>query len=172
MIHTMMRVLFALVTLALGHTAWTASEAKLSGNDRHFITQAGEDGLAEVELGRLAQQNASSLEIKQFGQRMADDHARVNQELAALASKLGVSAPAQPGGKRASDVKKFAKLVGPKFDHEYAEHMVKDHEKAIGFFEKQAKKGDAEELKQFAAKTLPMLQAHLKLARSLTAQKK
>jgi putative membrane protein len=103
---------------------------------------------------------------------MAEDHAKSNQELAALATRLGVSAPANPGGKHANVVKKLARLVGPKFDHEYAEHMVKDHEKAIALFEKQSKKGDSEELKQFAAKTLPVLQAHLKLARSLTVQKK
>jgi putative membrane protein len=50
--------------------------------------------------------------------------------------------------------------------------MVKDHEKAVALFEKQAKRGDAEELKQFASQTLPVLQEHLKMARSLTGQKK
>ena len=176
MTHTVTRAFFAVIAFVLTSAACAADtkggEKKLSGNDRHFITKAGENGLAEVELGRLAQQNASSAEIKQFGQRMADDHARANQELAALATKLGASAPVHPGGKHAGDVKKLGKLVGPKFDHEYSEHMVKDHEKALALFEKQAKKGDSEELKQFAAKTLPVLQAHLKLARSLTAQKK
>lgn len=176
MTHSLTRIFLAAIAFALAGAVFAADTKggtkKLSGNDRDFITKAGENSLAEVELGRLAQQNASSTEIKQFGQRMADDHARANQELTALATSLGVTAPAHPGGKHAGDVKKLAKLVGPKFDHEYSAHMVKDHEKAIALFEKQAKKGDSEELKQFAAKTLPVLQAHLKLARSLTAQKK
>jgi len=50
--------------------------------------------------------------------------------------------------------------------------MVKDHEQAVSLFEKESKKGDSDELKQFASTTLPTLQEHLKMARGLTQQKK
>lgn len=170
------RTFLGALALAVALTAFAADkkaeDRKTSGNDRHFITQAGEDGLAEVELGKLAQQNGSSAAIKQFGQRMVDDHSKAGKELDTIANKLGVTPPKEPGSKQQGDIKKFAKLTGEKFDREYAEHMVKDHEKAVGLFEKQAKSGDAEELKSFAAKTLPTLQEHLKMARALTTQKK
>jgi putative membrane protein len=166
----------AIVTIAFIGSAFSADrkddDKKLSGNDRHFITRAAEDGLAEIELGKLAQQKASSAEVKQFGQRMAEDHAKAQQELAALAAKLGAAVPAQPGNQHAGDMNKLARLDGARFDQDYSDKMVKDHEKAIALFEKQASKGDREELKHFAAKLLPLLQEHLKMARSLTAQKK
>jgi putative membrane protein len=79
--------------------------------------------------------------------------------------------PKGPGSKQQADIKKFSKLTGEKFDREYAGHMVKDHEKAVALFEKQAKNGDAAELKDFASKTLPTLQEHLKMARDLSAKK-
>ena len=168
------RTLFAALALTVGmglHAADKKGDGKVSGNDRHFVTTAAEDGLAEVELGKLAQQNGSSAAVKQFGQRMVDDHGKANKELESIASKLGVTPPKDPG-KHQGDIKKFSKLTGDKFDREYAEHMVKDHEKAVSLFEKQSKSGDADELKQFASKTLPTLQEHLKMARSLQGQKK
>lgn len=165
------RTTIALIALALSSGIYAAdtksADKKLSSNDRHFIMEAAEGGMAEVELGKLAQQKGSRDEVKQFGQRMVDDHGKANQELEGVASKLGVTLPKDAGKKHMSDVKKMSKLTGDKFDREYASNMVKDHEKDVSAFEKQAKKADSEELKQFAAKTLPTLQEHLKMARAM-----
>src|SRR2546429_9944716 len=110
--HVLARTAIAVLSLAIACGAYAAdkkgAKKKLSGNDRHFITEAAEDGLAEVELGKIAQQNASSAEVKQFGQRMADDHSKANQELEGIASKLGVTVPKQPGGKHAKMVKELS----------------------------------------------------------------
>ena len=169
------RTLLAALALTVGMGLYAADkkgDGKLSGNDRHFITTAAEDGLAEVELGKIAQQNGSSGAVKQFGQRMVDDHSKAGKELETIATKLGMTPPKQPGSKQQGEIKKFSKLTGDKFDREYAELMVKDHEKAVSLFEKQAKSGDAEELKAFASKTLPTLQEHLKMAKDIEAQSK
>ena len=173
--HVLGRTLFAALALSVGFGLYAAdkkADGKLSGNDRHFITTAAEDGNAEVELGKIAQQNGASADVKQFGQRMVDDHTKAGQELESIATKLGMSPPKGPGSKEQGDIKKFSKLTGEKFDREYAEHMVKDHEKAVSLFEKQSKSGDSDELKAFAAKTLPTLQEHLKMARAMTSKKK
>jgi putative membrane protein len=170
------RNLVGALAFALACGAYAADKKgdtrKLSANDRTFISEASQDGLAEVELGKVAQQNAASAEVKQFAQRMVDDHSKANQELETIATQLGATVPKEPGGKHAKMVKELSKKNGARFDHEYAEDMVKDHEKAVALFEKESKKGDSDELKQFAAKTLPVLQEHLKMARALTARKK
>lgn len=171
---TTSRSLLAVLALAIGFAAQAADkksdDRKISGNDRHFITQASEDGHAEVALGKLAQQNGANKAVKDFGQRMVADHGKANQELAGIATKLGVTPPKQPGSKHKADMKKFSSLKGADFDREYAEHMVMDHEKAVALFEKEARNGDAAELKAFASKTLPVLQEHLKMAQALQAQ--
>jgi putative membrane protein len=71
------------------------------------------------------------------------------------------------GKRHREDIQKLSKLTGNNFDREYITHMVKDHEKDVSAFEKQSKKGDAPELRQFAAKTLPTLQEHLKVVRAM-----
>ena len=52
-------------------TSSTASTK--AGADAAFVKKAGQGGMAEVELGKLATQKASSDDVKQFGQKMVDD---------------------------------------------------------------------------------------------------
>ena len=49
--------------------------------DRNFARAAAAGGLAEVELGRLANKKGQSPEARQFGQRMMDDHSKANTQL-------------------------------------------------------------------------------------------
>jgi putative membrane protein len=64
----------------------------------------------------------------------------------------------------------LAKLQGANFDREFMRHMVTDHEKAVRLFAAQAQDGTDAELKAFAAKTLPTLQEHLRMAQTLAQQ--
>jgi putative membrane protein len=175
MTHALSKTILGILGLALSFGAFAADKkdgGKLSNDDRQFITQAAQGGMAEVELGKLAQQKASSGDVKQFGQMMVEHHSKGNSELEAIASKLGAAPPKTLDQKHQEVVKKFEKLSGADFDREYARQMVQDHERTIALFEKQAKRGDNEELKQFASKQLPLLQEHLKMARGLTSGKK
>ena len=171
---TLARAALAAIALALACSVSAADkkagDTKVSRGDKSFIADAMKDGATEVELGKLAQSNGASADVKQFGQRMADDHTKAGDELQAIASKLG-AAPKDAGPKK-GDVKRFSKLTGDKFDREYAKNMVKDHEKAVKLFEKESQKGESADLKQFAAKTLPTLQEHLKMARDVEAKMK
>jgi len=144
-----------------------ASASALPRADRDFIIQAAGDGLAEVELGKLAQQKGASDAVKSFGSKMFDDHSKANEELRRIASAKGVTLPAAPGKKHQKDIEKLGKATGADFDRDYARHMVADHKKAVALFEKQAKGGGDAELKAFAAKTLPTLQQHLEHAAQL-----
>lgn len=147
----------------------TSSSAggSLSGGDREFVTMAGHANAAEIATGELAQRNAGSDEVRQYGRRMIQDHSMAAKELEAIAGKLGMTPPKQPDAKHQADAQMLAKLNGAEFDRQYTAHMVKDHEMTIGLFEKQSRGGANPELKQFATKTLPILQEHLKLAHML-----
>jgi putative membrane protein len=169
------RILLAVLVLACAPGIYAAdkkSDGKVSSNDRSFIKTTAQDNLTEIELGKVAQQNASSAEVKKFGQRMVDDHSKIQQELETIGQKLGAQVPTAPSGSYEKAIKDLSKKTGARFDQDYAKDMVKGHEKAVSLFEKQSKKADSEDLRQFASKTLPILQEHLKLARALTPSKK
>src|SRR5437763_16731925 len=75
------------------HSAGTAS------SDKSFVKKAAEGGLAEVELGQLATQKASSEEVKKFGQRMVDDHSKANDQLKQVAAQQQIDLPTEPRAK-------------------------------------------------------------------------
>lgn len=166
-----------LVTLAAvaqqsnyAQTAQTGSSATLSTKDKNFIMEAAIGGIEEVELGRLATQKGSSDAVKQFGQKMVDDHSAANTELTQLATSKGVNVPAELDAKHKADVAKFSKLSGAAFDKAYSKAMLDDHNKDVAAFEKQSASGTDPDLKAFAAKTLPTLKTHLDMAKALNAK--
>jgi putative membrane protein len=135
--------------------------------DRRFLTAAAMSGMAEVELGQLAVQRGASDAVKQFGQRMVDDHTRANQELIGLASGAGVTLPTALDAKHRALVDRMSRLSGAAFDRAYKSQMVKDHTSAVALFQREAGRGAHADLKAFATRTLPTLQEHLGMAREM-----
>jgi putative membrane protein len=129
-----------------------------------FIMNAAKDGMAEVEIGKLATEKASNPQVKQFGQRMVDDHGKANEELKTLAQNKNVTLPTELDPKHKATRDRLSKLSGDAFDHAYMQEMVVDHRKAVNAFRTEEKSGTDPDIKAWAAKTLPTLEEHLKLA--------
>jgi putative membrane protein len=145
----------------------------LSKQDTKFFEDAAQGDMLEVKLGELAVKNAASEDVRKFGQRMVDDHSKLNAQLAQIAQdKKGVVMPQQLDKKHQNEIEKLSKNTGAKFDHEYMSRMVDEHEKDIKAFEKQAKDGKDPDLKQFASTALPTLQSHLAQAKEIEARVK
>ena len=150
-----------------GDQTGMAGTTGMSSRDRDFLMDAAVGGLMEVELGRIAAQQGTSDAIKQFGQRMVDDHGNANTELMSLASSKGITLPTSLDDKHRAQVTKLSAMSGADFDRAYAKMMLKDHEKDVSEFEKQSTKGTDADIKAFVSKTLPTLQEHLTMARAL-----
>lgn len=141
---------------------------QLSRADMNFIKEAAIGGMAEVELGKLAQQNAGSDEVKQFGARMERDHGAANNELTTLAGNKGITLPRQLDPKHAQLRDKLARLKGAEFDRTYMREMTKDHDKDLKTFRRQAQSAGDPDLRQFAAKTAGVVEQHDKMAHDIS----
>jgi len=102
--------------------------------DKMFLRKAAEGGIAEVKLGQLAAQKASSDDVKAFGQKMVDDHTRLNAEMAQVADSIGVMLPKSMNKEDQAEYDKLNALSGSAFDLEYLSFMVKDHHKDLHEF--------------------------------------
>jgi putative membrane protein len=166
--------LAGLIALSLG--VWLAPNAvaqdtKQAGHsDQMFVQKASTGGLAEVRVGQLATERAASAEVKQFGQQMVTDHTKANQELSTLAKAKNLPVATELDQKHQAVLDKLTKLQGAAFDREYIADQVAAHERTVALFTTQAKEGHDAELKAFAAKTLPTLQEHLRMVRTLAAK--
>jgi putative membrane protein len=145
-------------------------ERSQSRSDRQFIDKAANDGLAEVKLGQLASEKASNPEVKQYAQRLVQDHTKANNQLKQIAQAEGVRVEDDLESKHRKVHDRLSKLSGEAFDRAYMEYMVEDHQKAVKLFEKGSKEADNPQLKQFASSTLPTLQEHLREAQRLHAE--
>jgi putative membrane protein len=150
-----------------GATGEQAGMANMSSQDRNFLMDAAMGGMMEVELGQVATQKGGSDAVKQFGQRMVDDHSKANTELMSLASNKSITLPSTLDEKHREQVTKLSNMSGPEFDRAYSKLMVSDHTKDVAEFEKEGTRGADPDLKAFASKTLPTLQEHLQLAKTL-----
>jgi len=105
--------------------------------------------------------------VKQFGQKMVDDHTKANDQLKEVANKDKLELPDSLDSKDQSRVNKLSKLSGPQFDKAYINDQLKDHEHDVSEFQKEAQNGTDPNVKQFAASTLPILQEHLNMVKEL-----
>jgi putative membrane protein len=135
--------------------------------DETFAKKAAEGGMAEVRLGQLAEERGSNPAVKNFGRRMVQDHSKAGNELKSTASKANVELPTEMDKSDQATYDRLSKLSGEAFDRAYARDMVKDHSRDVSQFQKEAKNGRDENIKNFAAQTLPTLQSHLDQARQM-----
>ncbi|HXG86571.1 MAG TPA: DUF4142 domain-containing protein [Pyrinomonadaceae bacterium] len=142
-------------------------DAVVTGGDLAFMNSAAPGNMAEVELGKMASTKAASNDVKQFGQKMVEDHSKANDELKQLAAQKKVKLPpdVMPGHKQLME--KLSKLSGADFDKEYVAAMVEAHEKDVAAFENVSKTAADADVKAYATKTLPTLKMHLDMIKGM-----
>jgi putative membrane protein len=135
--------------------------------DNDFVMKAAKGGIAEVQLGQMASEKATSDAVKQFAQRMVTDHGKANDELKTLAKNKNITLPDDPGAEHKSLHDKLMRLSGEAFDKAYVRAMLDDHQKDVAAFRTESKSGTDPDVKAWAAKTLPTLEEHLKMVRDI-----
>jgi putative membrane protein len=106
--------------------------------DKMFLRKAAEGGIAEVKLGQLAAQKGNSDDVRAFGQKMVDDHTKLNLEIAQVADSMGVMLPKSMNKEDQAEYDKLNALSGNDFDIEYLTFMVKDHHNDLHEFRMEA----------------------------------
>ena len=145
-------------------TSKSPATAALSDKDRSFMKDAAKGGMMEVEMGKMAQQKGKSAEVKKIGGMMVSDHTKANNELMGIAKKKGVDL--------SKEKPSMKKLDDAKFDKEYIDAMVKDHEKDLSAFQAEAKNGSDADVKAFASKTSAVIKKHLDTVKAAQAKMK
>jgi putative membrane protein len=146
------------------------AEAQVAQEDRDFATEAAQGGLMEVRLGELAQQQAKSTEVKDFGQRMVEDHGQAGDKLMQIAQQKGIELPPDLSEDAQATYDELQQKSGAEFDQAYMDEMVSDHEDDVAAFEDYVEAAQDPDLRSFAEATLPTLQEHLELAKQTQEQ--
>ncbi|WP_300598433.1 DUF4142 domain-containing protein [Niabella sp.] len=139
--------------------------------DAKFAVDAANGGMAEVQLGEMAQNQGADPKVKEFGKMMVTDHSKANDELKMIAAGKNITLPAAPGDDMQKVANDLSSKSGADFDKAYVKQMVDDHEKTVKLFEDAQKEVQDSDLRAFAVKTLPVLRTHLEHIRALKKAK-
>ncbi|HEX2858735.1 MAG TPA: DUF4142 domain-containing protein [Alphaproteobacteria bacterium] len=153
-------------TALVGIGIFSAATAVAEGSAEKFITSALEGNLAEVNMGKLAEQNSDNPKVKSFGTTLRADHSAAYRAAAVAATAIGQPVPTEPSKAQQDMYYKLAALKGTQFDQAFTEHAIEDHKDDIAMYEKEAKAKDGV-VSEYAAKTLPTLRKHLDMATKL-----
>lgn len=155
--------------------AWTApglaAHARKHGSaansqEAQFVKEAGHGGSAEVALGKLAVQKAENQQVKDFGQRMIDDHGKANEGLEHAARQQGLEVPQQPTKSQQDTYKRLSRLSGREFDKQYMRVMLTDHADDAAKFQHYTQTGPNDPVKDWASQTLGIINEHQEMARN------
>jgi len=135
--------------------------------DATFVKEAATGGMAEVKMGRLAEQRGTNSAVKAFGKRMVIDHTKAGEQLKSIALRNHFTVPATLDKSDQAEYVRLSGLSGAEFDKAFAQDMVADHGQAIDAFQQEATTGTNSDLESFASETLPTLKDHLKQAKEM-----
>ena len=142
------------------------------GTPNEFVTKAGEGGFMEVAMGKLAQSNGGSNDVKEYGKMLETDHGNANNKLKEIAAAEKISMPVAATKEQTMHMNEMQLKTGADFDKMFIPMMIDDHEKDINEFKKAATDNSNAKVKDFAAKTLPTLKKHLDKAKMIKSKMK
>lgn len=144
--------------------------SSVSAKDKTFMKKAAQGGLEEVEIGQMVAGKAQSNDVKQFAQRMVNDHSKANDQLKSIAQQKGVTLPTGMDAQGQALKSRLEKLSGAQLDKAYMKAMVQDHTKDVSDFKTASQTAKDPDLKSFASSTLPTLESHLQQARQVASK--
>jgi putative membrane protein len=149
------------------NTTNTVAPGETSPQDRAFLKDALEGGMTEVQLAQVALQKTANSDVKQYAQRMVDDHTKMGDQLKPIAEQIGVKVPDGLSKKDKAMVAKLQALNGDEFDKAYMKGMVKDHKADLNDFRIEADQGSNVAVKDAATQGVQVIQQHLQVAEQI-----
>lgn len=145
----------------------TQMNGQASAVDKMFVRNALQGGMAEVQLGQLTLQKSSNEQVKQFAQKMVDDHTKLGDQMKPIAQQVGVPVPADLSKKDKKTIAQLQGLSGTAYDQAYIKDMVKDHKKDLSDFQAEASSGQDASVKDAASQGSQVISQHLQMAQQL-----
>ncbi len=139
----------------------------LSTADKNFMKVAAETTMTEAHKGQMAENQASAQDVKDFGQKIAQDSSNAYSQLLNVATKTGESVPRGIDVRHNPDIGQLSHLKGTQFDRHFAQAEIRDYQRTIAEFKREAEHGQDSDVKAYASNTLPVLQADLQKAQEL-----
>ncbi|GAB3558538.1 DUF4142 domain-containing protein [Spirosoma fluminis] len=144
------------------------SSAKLSSADQDLMMQVAKGGMMQLEVSKIAVQNASSDEVKQLAQAEVEEQTGLSAKLQEIASAKGITLPGSPDAETQAMVTKMQGMSGADFDKMYVQESgVRGHEKLDAVMSQVKSNASDKNLKDIEQAAHPLVKAHLKVSKEV-----
>jgi putative membrane protein len=121
-------------------------------------------------MGQLAVQRSTNKQIQKYAQRMIKDHTKNARDLQKVAARKQITLPTAPGPDQMEMLTQLQQATGADFDRAYIQTAgVMAHTMMRQLYSNQANNGTDADLKKYAAKTLPVVEMHLRMAQEMNS---
>lgn len=157
---------------ASASTSKSASGQTVNNQDRKMMQDLAHANASEIAAGRLALEKSQNDQVKQYAQKLIDDHTQAQQELQKIADAKGVKLENEPDAKHKTMMKTMSALEGEKFDKMYlGQGGARDHKSTQQLLQKMQKQSKDKDLQALAKKIEPAVHQHLTMAQDLQSGK-
>lgn len=150
--------------------AGTAPAAATSGAQGFANVAAASDAF-EIETSRLALTNGASAGVKAYANKMIEAHTASTAKLKTAASSVTPAITPDPAlnAEQQQKLDQLKALNGTAFDQAYKAEQAAGHQQTLDALRAYAATGDAPQLKAFASEMVPIVTAHLNMAKAIKA---
>jgi putative membrane protein len=155
--------------------AGTGAQAPVAGamSDANIAAVASASNQDEIETSRVALQKGENAGVKQYAQRMVDDHTRMEQEMTQLLQSKGMTPQDNPQSTQIKQtaqaaVQQMQAMTGRQLDSAYVAHQVQSHQATLQALETTLIPNARDpQVKALLEKARPAVAAHLADAQKL-----
>lgn len=151
-------------------TGWIPGDPVEQQSGEEFIRQAALSNMAELSASELALEQSSSEDVRQFAQRMVQDHTMMQDNVAQVAREQSIGMPLGPSMLEQQTLQRLAGFEGDRFDREYILQQIDAHQRAISLHEQHARQGGNPSVQALAQQSLPILRDHLREAQQIQSR--
>lgn len=138
--------------------------------DAEFIRDVGADNTMQIQLAELARERARNSSVRQFAERVFEDHTRLQQQWINMASRNGFQLKSGMGSHHREKVDQLRKAKGNNFDRVYMTLMIQQHQDEVSYWQKEGRASRSAPVRTLVNRGLPTLEQHLSLAKQIGRQ--
>jgi putative membrane protein len=135
--------------------------------DRAFMIKAAESDQIEIQTSQLALQRSKNPNVRQYAQRMIQEHRASSKRLQPIAQQRGVTLPTDISSEDIFLLNQLQQFSGAIFDQAYWTGQIQSHAKTQAEYRRYLCEGKDPELRAFASQVLPIVTDHLRMAQEL-----
>jgi putative membrane protein len=140
----------------LAHFDTTHSTSSVS----NFITSSIKANVGEIQLAQLAENKATSPELKKLAAMMVQQHTQMLNELKGMAPSKQAAIDSSANDVTKAALQNLGNAQGKDFDAKWTEQMLQLHENTAEEFKTMQTTTSDTTVKQWLTKTLPIIEQH------------